>query len=115
MRCQVTSSKTHDILIAKEISYKSYKEICSGEKKKVNLGHWGNWHGFKVENNSVVHKAMYITDYVYGYASTMPFDSVVLSKFFSIHNIEQNWLHCNFTAGYYDEDLGGWTGCIGQV
>ena len=41
------------------MSYKSYKEICSGEPKKVNLGYWGDWMagggGFKVENNLLVH------------------------------------------------------------
>ena len=38
MKCDVTSYTTHDVLISKEISYKSYKEICRWKKKKVNLG-----------------------------------------------------------------------------
>ena len=45
----------------------------------------------------------------------MALDGEVLSKFFTIYNIEQNWLHCNYTYGHYDEDLGGWTGCVGKV
>ena len=102
-------------MISKDISFKSYKEICSGEKKKVNLGYWGNWGGLKVENNSLVHIPRKAGDYIHGKASVMPYDWEVLSKFFSIHNIEPNWLHCNFSAGYYDEDQGGWTGCMGQV
>ena len=66
------SNTTHDVLISKKISYKSYKEICSGEKKKVNLGYWGDYQNFndwvdlsyldevgadwifKIENNSLV-------------------------------------------------------------
>ena len=117
MKCQVTSNKTHDALISKEISYKSYKEICSGEKKEVNLGYWGNWEMFKVENNSLVHfPTRVLSDYIHGdYESTMLYDWEVLSMFFSLHNIEPNWLHCNFTSGHYDEELGGWTGCLGQV
>ena len=55
MKCQVTSRTTHDVLISKKISYKSFKEICSGEKKKINLCYWGNWQSFKVENNSLLH------------------------------------------------------------
>ena len=97
------------------MSYKSYKEICSGEKKKVNLGYWGNWESFIVKNNSLVHFPRTIEYYIYGTYSIMPLDWEVLSKFFSIHNIEQNWLHCNYSGGHYDEELGGWTGCMGQV
>ena len=54
-------------------------------------------------------------DYIYDFQSTMAFEWEVLSKFFSFHNIEPNWLDCNGTYGWYDEDLGGWTGCIGKV
>ena len=115
MRCEVTSNTSHDVLISKEISYKSYKEICSGEKKKVNLAYWGNWDGFKVENNSLVDIPRDLDQHIHGKYSTMPWDWEVLSKFFSIHNIEPNWLHCNYSAGYYDDELGGWTGCMGKV
>ena len=115
MKCQVNSSTTHDVLISKEIRYKSYKEICSGEKKKVNLAHLGNWGGFKVENNSMVHIPRKLMEYIHGKYSNMPQDWEVLSKFFSLYNIEPNWLDCNYTYGYYDEELGGWTGCVGKV
>ena len=115
MRCQVTSKKTDLVLISKEISYKSYKEICSGEKTKVKLGQWGNYEGFKVENNSLLHTPRIREDNIHGLTSNMPYDTEVLIKFFSIHSIEQNWLDCNFTYGHYDEELGGWTGCMGQV
>ena len=115
MKCQATSNTTHSVLISKEISYKSYKEICSGETKKVNLGYYGNSRSFKVENNSLVQIKREPEDYIHGRSSIMPFDSEVLSKFFSTHNIDQNWLHCNFSSGYYDDELGGWTGCMGKV
>ena len=120
MKCQATSNTTHSVLISKEIGYKSYKEICSGEPKKVNLGYWGNFKAegayiFKVENNSLLQIDRHTVDYINGQTSTMPFENEVLSKFFSTHNIEPNWLHCNFSTGNYDEDLGGWTGCLGKV
>ena len=99
MKCQVTSSSTHDVLISMEISYKSYTEICSGEKKKVNLGYMGNRWFFKVKNNSLVHTPRDLDDYITGRYSNMPYDWEVLSKFFSIHNIEQNWLFCNYSYG----------------
>ena len=114
MRCKLTSNKTHGILISKEISYKSYKEICSGETKKVNLG-YSAFDEFKVENNSLVHIPREAEKYIHGKQSAMPYDWEILSKFFSIHNIEPNWLDCNETYGWYDEELEGWTGCIGKV
>ena len=117
MKCEATSNTTHSVLISKEIYYKSYKEICSGEPKKVNLGYWGNWWNFEVENNSLVtidkDESYY---YIHGkISSNMALDGEVLAKFFSIHNIEANWLHCNFSYGFYNEELGEWTGCWGKV
>ena len=107
-------NEIHNVLISKQISYKSYKEICGGEKKKVNLGFVRDkW--FKVKNNSLVHNPRKADDYIHGKSSYMPYDWEVFSKFFSLYNIEPNWLDCNYTYGYYDEELGGWTGCVGKV
>ena len=115
MKCQVTSSATSVVLISKEIVYKSYKDICSGEKKKANLGY--NYHErlFEVENNLLIHIPRRYIHNIHGIASSMTYDWEILSKFFAIHNIEPNWLDCNDTYGFYDEDLGGWTGCMGKV
>ena len=117
MKCEVTSNTTHEVLISKEITYKSYKEICSGEPKKVNLGFYGNdgWGIMKVENNTIYQRPRLPDENINGRYGSMSLDWEVLLAFFSIHNIEPNWLHCNFTAGSYDEDLGGWTGCMGKV
>ena len=57
-------------MISKELSFKSYKEICSGEKKKVNLGYWGDWRtstgwNFVVENNSLVPVRRALEYYIY--------------------------------------------------
>ena len=117
MKCEATSNTIHDVLLSKEIPYKSFKEICSGELKKVNLGFWGDWKasggGFKVENNLLVHIPVPVL--VHGKYSAMALDWEILSKFFANYNIEPNWLDCNYVTGDYDEELGGWTGCIGQV
>ena len=119
MKCEVTSNTTHDLLISKERTYKSYKEICNGEPKKVNLGFWGNdgteESGMKVENNTLVQRPKYLHEYINGRYASMSLTWEVLVPFFSNHNIEPNWLDCNKTAGWYDEDLGGWTGCMGKV
>ena len=102
MKCQITSSTTHGVLISKEISHKSYKEICKGEKKKVNLGY----------NNVII---PYVFKYIYGQHSQLSRDWEVLYKFFAIHNIEPSWLDCGMSWGWYNEKLGEWTGCMGKV
>ena len=115
MKCEATSNTIHDVLLSKEIPYKSFKEICSGEPKKVNLGYWGNFMMMRVENNSLVQiPKVFPVDYINN-LSTMVFDWEVLIKFFLIHNIEPNWLDCNYTTGWYDNETGEWTGCIGKV
>ena len=114
MKCEITSRITHNVLISKEITYKGYKEICSGEPKKVNLGYkWKTW--FQVENNSLVHIPRKLKHYIFGFLSSMGYEWELLSKFFSIQKIQPNWLDCKGSSGYFSEELGGWTGCLGQV
>ena len=115
LKCSINSNTTHDVLISKEIVYKSYKEICSGEPKKVNLGYWGNWDFFEVEDNSLVHIPRNPEKYIYGIRTFLSHNWEVFDKFFSMYNIEPNWLDCNYKAGHYDDELGGWTGCVGKV
>ena len=112
MKCQVTSNTTHEVLLSKKISSKSYKETCIGEIKKVNLGFGYKW---LVEDNELVHSPREVKDHIYGKYTSMVYDWEILSKFFSMYNIEPNWLDCNETFGHYDDEQGGWTGCMGQV
>ena len=112
MKCQVSSSTSYEILINKEISLKSYEKICSGEPKKVNLG-FNNGFFFTVENSSLLEKPP--QSFIHGDKPSMAFNWEVLTRFFSTHNIEPNWLDCDGSWGYYDEELGRWTGCVGKV
>ena len=113
MKCQVTSEEIHDVLISKQISYKSFKEICSGEKKKVNLGFNNDPLFMTVKNNSITSTPP--QSYIKGKESWFSQTWEIFTKFFSLHNIEPNWLNCDMIWGWYDEDLGGWTGCLGKV
>ena len=114
MKCKITSSKTHDVLISREVRWKSYKDICSGEPRKVNLGYNNGDLSFKAENNTLMPYPPRNT-HLYGEESSFSWDWEVLSMFFSTHNIEPNWLDCNRTWGWFDEGIGAWTGCMGKV
>ena len=93
LRCQFTSNTTHDVLISKEIRFRSYREICGGEPKKVNLGY--NTPPY-IWNNRMDHYPPTYSS-LYGEESSMAHDWEILLSFFSTHNIEANWFYCNDT------------------
>ena len=134
MRCQVSSKTKHQVLISKEIGYKSYNEICSGEPKmKVNLGYVRVVNEYEVdgvptviEEFEVVNNSLklipkeHMNRHIRGEYSSMIYDCYVLATFFSLHGIEPNWLQCiddkgNRDPGRYNATSGRWTGCIGKV
>ena len=43
------------------------------------------------------------------------YDTEILSKFISNYNILVNWIDCNYTWGWFDDETGKWTGAVGQV
>ena len=45
----------------------------------------------------------------------IPFDFEIIGEFLRQHNILPNWIDCNYTNGWYDEELSKWTGDIGKV
>ena len=57
MKCQLTSSTTHEVMISKEIKVPSYKDICGGEPRKMNLGYNNQKESWiiRVENNTLFH------------------------------------------------------------
>ena len=53
MKYQVTSSITRRVMISREMEVASYKDVCGGEKRRVNLGYYNHPEFFKVENNKL--------------------------------------------------------------
>ena len=108
MKCQVTSSITRRVMISREVEVASYKAVCGGEKRRVNIGYFNYLDILKVENNQLLKyptkKAENGVTHIWE----------IFFKFFSIHNIEPTWLNCE-TAGHYDDDDGAWTGCMEKV
>ena len=112
MKCQVTSDTTRKVMISREVKVASYKDICGGEKIRVHLGYNNDWY-MKVENNTLLQDP---PERSLKGTGTMIYQTwEVLYKFFSLYNIEPIWLNCNFSWGWYDEEQGAWTGCMGKV
>ena len=53
MKCQVTSSITRRVMISREDEVARFKDICGGEKRRVNLGYINQKNLLKVENNKL--------------------------------------------------------------
>ena len=113
MKCQVTSDTTRKVMISREVKVPSYKEICGGEKIRVHLGYNNDKNILKVEDNKLLQDPP--NREIMGWSSYLPQVWEVLSKFFSLYNIEPIWLNCGFSWGHYDEEKGAWTGCVGKV
>ena len=114
MKCQLTSTATHEVMISKEIKVRSYKDICGGEPRKMNFGYNNQTNILNVDrNNTLMHFPP--EQYVFGQTTDMSHDWEVLFKFFTLHNIEVNWLDCKMSWGHYDKNLGAWAGCMGKV
>ena len=111
MKCQVTSDTTRKVMISKEVKVASYKEICGGEKVRVHLGYNDDF-TMQVEDNTLSQGS---ERQLKGESTEMSQVWEVFYKFFSHYNIEPIWLNCNFSWGWYDEEQGAWTGCMGKV
>ena len=115
MKCQLDSAKTHDVMINRRLRLAgSYRDICGGEKKKVHVGFNPDPLYMWVENNTLIPGIPTSDDFI-GEEPSFANTWEVLLSFFSLHNIEANWLNCHWSWGYYNEELGGWTGCVGKV
>ena len=112
MKCHVTSDTTRKVMISREVKVASYREICGEEKVRVHIGY--NNDMMRVENNKLL---QYPPERIpQGVGNTrISRGWEVLYIFFSSYNIEPIWQNCNFSWGWYDEEQGAWTGCMGKV
>ena len=113
MRCEVTSSETRKGIISREVKVPTYKHVCRGEQKKVNLGYNYDPDILQVENNTLLPYPEERNPR--GTAASVSLDWEVFSTFFNIHQIDPTWLNCGNKWGSYDEEEGSWTGCMGKV
>ena len=113
MKCQVASDTTRKVMISREVKVASYKEICGGEKIRVHLGFNNDHSIMKVENNKLLQVPP--NRRLRGTSSLVSQNWEVHYSFFSNHNIEPIWHDCQMSWGWYDEEQGAWTGCMGKV
>ena len=109
MKCQVSSDTTREVMISKEVKVASYKEICGGEKIRVNIGYNNDPKLMVVKENKLLELP------ARGPSRRLQSleDWEVHKKFFSTYNIEPFWFDCGWSWGKFRN--GAWTGCVGKV
>ena len=55
----------------------------------------------------------YRNQFIFGDLTNIPYNFEILKLFFKNKNI--NWINCNYTWGWYDDETGRWTGAVGKV
>ena len=111
MKCQVTSQTTRKVMISREVKVPRYEEICVGEKIRAHLV-YNSYYKMIVKNNKLLKTPPRDPN---GENRSISQFWEVLTKFFSLHNIEPIWHNCNLVFGHYDKEQGAWTGCMGKV
>ena len=94
-----------------------YKNVCK-EQFPVHVAYNHELFWFEMENNSMVDtmvKYRYLHGYFAGGFTAISRHSEILSIFFKNYDIIVKWINCNYTWGVYDDEIGKWTGAVGQV
>ena len=47
--------------------------------------------------------------------TNIPYESEILEIFFKTKNVIINWINCNYTWGWFDDETERWTGAVGKV
>ena len=94
-----------------------YNNVCE-EHFRVHIAYNNQSFWFEMENNSMVDtmvKYRYLHGYFAGGFTAISRHSEILSIFFKNYDIIVKWINCNYTWGVYDDEIGKWTGAVGQV
>ena len=93
-----------------------FSELCNTDQTLVKIG-YNNVPGrfeYSTESKSVVKYPVLIETPV-KFKSSISYDWEIISSFFLIHNVEAEWINCNFDWGRYNETTRIWSGGIGKV
>ena len=78
----------------------------------INIAYNNDPGWFEIVNNSMVE---YLANIIEGEATNIASDFEILEIFFKSYVIAVNWIDCNYTWGWYDDETGRWTGAVGKV
>ena len=82
------------------------------DSPSINVAYNNDHAFFEIVNNSMVGYPAFVVD---GDNSYIPYDFEILEHFFKSYVIAINWIDCNYTWGWYDDETGRWTGAVGKV
>ena len=94
-----------------------YQDLCI-DRFAISVAYNHDPWYFEIENNSIINlreKYGYLNGETVGSYSYIPTTDEQLSAFFTNYNVIINWIDCNFTWGWFDDETGKWTGAVGKV
>ena len=95
------------------------KDICQAQKQVVRIAY--NNLIFNYNDRSLIVKDGVMIDQPIrplrriGRAGHIPLDFEILKAFFINFNMTPEWIYCNQTWGWFEEETGNWTGVRGKV
>ena len=99
-----------------KISWKSSIFLYLNTSISINVAYNYDSDFFEIVNNSMVEYPPFIQSInVKGLFSYILYDFEILEIFFKSYVIAVNWIDCNYTWGWYDDETGRWTGAVGKV
>ena len=89
------------------------KDLCREPPHHVNIAYNSEPGFFELEEDGSVKKLD--NEILTGEYDYIPKDTELMQAFLEYYHIIPNWLDCNFTWGWFDEEAGNWTGGVGKV
>ena len=86
--------------------------LCLKASLSINVAYNNDPWAFLIVNNSMVEYPANIIEGVDNYIS---WDFEILEIFFKTKNVIVNWINCNYTWGWFDDETERWTGAVGKV
>ena len=104
----------HKLLIKDGKINKKYKELCDEPVHYPNIAYNNDPPWFDVDEATGVFTE-YPLHVIAGDFSSIPRDYEIMISFIKFYNIIPNWINCNFTWGWFNEETNSWTGAVGKV
>ena len=89
------------------------QDLCREPRHHVDIAYNFDPGMFEIEEDGSVSKLEY--EFRTGEFDYLPKDTEIMESFLENYHITPNWIDCNYTWGWFDEETGNWTGAVGKV
>ena len=125
--CPGDNERYHNLMISHDGSVNrdlEYKDVCpvaelesEPDYHHINIAYNNEQSLFEFNNETetmIEYKTSYILELSKDHP-TISYSWEMLKIFFDHNNIVPNWIDCNYTWGWFDDETEKWTGAVGKV